>query len=110
MQTPNPCYDVNESEDHEAGSAKAMSDTLHVHVQWVDEAEGDAESKPYYLASFDEFVGITQGYTWEELVRNVFEVAALALDGEDPAIFGLSTASPRILLTVELNLPHAETA
>jgi hypothetical protein len=86
---------------HKVWSAKAMSDTLHVHVQWIDRTEGDAESKPYYLASFDEFVGITQGYTWEELVRNVFEVAALALDGEDPAIFGLSTASPRIVIASE---------
>lgn len=49
----------------------------------------------------------TQGDTIEQALSNAKEAIALALDGEDPADYGLA-ANPSLIVTIELGpLSHA---
>jgi hypothetical protein len=68
-----------------------LQDTIHVAVR---------RSSGFYLAEALELALVTQGRTLDELVVNLKEAIRLHLEGEDPAVFGLTT-SPRITLTYE---------
>ena len=54
-----------------------------------------------YVAECPDVNAVTQGETLDETIANLKEVIALALEGQDPADYGL-VANPTILVTVEL--------
>ena len=88
------------------------SDTLHVRVEYFtgfEEGEGDV-GHPYYVASCDEIVAITDGHTWHELMQNVHEMIAAHLEGEDTVQLYNLTPNPRIVVTMELPENYAEIA
>ncbi len=60
-----------------------------------------------YVAECVEVPVVTQGATLDELVANLQEAVALHLEGEDLEALGLAP-NPTILLTMELELEHAE--
>ncbi len=70
------------------------SDTIHVVVR---------RSAGVYIAEGLELALVTQGRSFDELLRNLKQAIRLHLEGEDPAEFGLS-ASPRIAVTYEESL------
>jgi len=55
----------------------------------------------YYVAECLEVAVVTQGKTLDETISNLQEAAALHLEGEDPAEFGL-VPNPTLLITMEL--------
>jgi hypothetical protein len=69
-------------------------DTIHVVVR---------RSAGYYVAEGLELALVTQGRSFDELLRNLRQAVRLHLEGEDPGVLGLS-ASPRIALTYEEGL------
>ena len=75
--------------------AGPLHDTIHVVVR---------RSAGYYFAESLELALVTQARSLDELLRNLKQAVRLHLEGEDPAVFGLS-ASPRIALTYEESLP-----
>lgn len=85
-------------------------DTLHILVEYHDgQAEGDV-GYPYYVASCQEIVAVTDGRTWGELMRNIQEMIDASLEGEDTvAVYNL-VANPRIVITIELPENYAEIA
>ena len=86
------------------------SDTLHVTVEYYDgQAEGD-DGQPYYVASCQEIVAVTDGRTWAELMKNIQEMVAASLEGEDTATVYNLVPQPRIVITMELPENYAEIA
>jgi len=75
-------------------AAGPAGDTIHVVVR---------RSAGIYVAEGLELALVTQGRSLDELLANLREAIRLHLEGEDPAVFGLS-ASPRIALTYEERL------
>ncbi|MFN8447038.1 MAG: hypothetical protein U0521_00185 [Anaerolineae bacterium] len=87
-------------------------DTLHVRVEYFTGfEEGDDDvGHPYYVASCEEIVAVTDGETWSDLMKNIHEMIAAALEGEDaPAVYNL-VSNPRIIVTIELPENYAEIA
>lgn len=87
-------------------------DTLHVRVEYFtgfEEGEEDV-GYPYYVASCEEIVAVTDGRTWNELMRNIHEMIAASLDEEDTvAVYNL-IPNPRVVITMELPENYAEIA
>lgn len=54
-----------------------------------------------YVAECVEIPVVTQGATLDEVIRNLKEAVELALEGEDPATFGLAP-EPTVWVTLEL--------
>jgi hypothetical protein len=87
-------------------------DTLHVHVEYFTGfEEGDEDvGHPYYVASCEEIIAVTDGETWGELMRNIHNMIAASLDGEDTvAVYNL-VPNPRVVITMELPENYAEIA
>jgi len=60
-----------------------------------------------FVVEIPDLHAVTQGDTLDEAIANLKEVISLALDGEDPADFGLAP-DPAVLVTIELGpLSHA---
>jgi predicted RNase H-like HicB family nuclease len=60
-------------------------DTIHIYVEYFtgqEEGEDDV-GYPYYVASCDEIVAVTDGRTWNELMKNIQEMIDVALDEDD---------------------------
>ena len=88
------------------------SDTLHVNVEYFTGfEEGDEDvGHPYYVASCEEIVAVTDGETWSELIHNIHQMIAASLEGEDTiAVYNL-IPNPRVLITMELPQNNAEIA
>ncbi len=89
-----------------------VRDTLHVRVEYFtgfEEGEDDT-SYPYYVASCEEIVAVTDGRTWNELMRNIYEMLAASLGGEDTvAVYNL-VPDPRVVIIMELPENYAEIA
>ena len=87
-------------------------DTIHVKVEYLtgfEEGESDT-GYPYYVASCDEIVAVTDGKTWNELMRNIQEMISASLEGDDTiAVYNL-VPNPRIVVTMELPENYAEIA
>ena len=60
----------------------------------------------WYIAEGNNIPVVTHGKTLDELQRNIQEATALALEGEDPALFDLEK-EPSILFNVEIPHIHA---
>lgn len=87
-------------------------DTIHVRVEYFTGLEEGAHDTgyPYYVASCDELVAVTDGRTWPELLRNIHDMIESSLDGEDTAAVYDLTPSPRVVITMELPENYAEIA
>jgi predicted RNase H-like HicB family nuclease len=86
------------------------NDTLHIRVEYYDgQAEGD-DGQSYYVASCDEIAAVTDGRTWGDLMKNIHELIAVALDGEDTVEVYNLIPHPRLLITMELPDNYAEIA
>lgn len=87
-----------------------IHDTLHIRVEYFDgQEEGDA-GHPYYVASCDELVAVTDGRTWHDLLQNIQLMIAASLEDEDTVAMYNVIAHPRILITMELPENYAEIA
>lgn len=89
-----------------------LRDTLHVNVEYfTGTEEGDDDvGHPYYVASCEEIVAVTDGETWYELLDNIQEMIAASLEGEDTvAVYNL-VPKPRVIVTMELPENYAEIA
>lgn len=79
-----------------------VQDTLHVLVEYFDgQAEGD-DGHPYYVASCAEIVAVTDGRTWSELMKNIQEMIAVSLEGEDTVEVYNVVPNPCVSITMEL--------
>jgi hypothetical protein len=87
-----------------------IQDTIHVNVQYFDGQDEDDIGYPYYVASCQEIVAVTDGRTWNELMRNIREMIAASLDEEDTVALYNLVPNPRIVVTMELRENYAETA
>lgn len=85
----------------------AMNDTLHVQVQYFSGQDADDDTgHSYYVASCAEIVAVTDGRTWNDLLRNVQSMVAAALEGEDtPTAYGL-VPQLRVVIKMELLNGH----
>lgn len=75
-------------------------DTLHVHVEYFtgfEEGEDDV-GYPYYVASCEEIVAVTDGQTWSELMHNIHEMVTAHLEGEDTIKLYNLVPNPRIVV------------
>lgn len=73
-------------------------DTLHVMVEYHDGQAEDDTGHPYYVAACQEIVAVTDGRNWGELMRNIREMIAASLEGEDTiAVYNL-LPNPRIVV------------
>ncbi|MFW5692545.1 MAG: type II toxin-antitoxin system HicB family antitoxin [Chloroflexota bacterium] len=86
------------------------NDTLHVIVEFHDGQEEGDVGYPYYVASCQEIVAVTDGRTWGELMRNIHEMIAASLEGEDTVEVYNLVPNPRIVITMELPENYAEIA
>jgi hypothetical protein len=87
-------------------------DTIHVRVEYFTgfEEGHDDVGHPYYVASCEELVAVTEGRTWNELMRSIREMIDASLEGEDTvAVYNL-VPDPRIVVTMELPENDAEIA
>ena len=64
---------------------KKIRDKIHIGVEYfTGQEEGDDDvGHPYYVASAEEIVAVTEGRTWNELMKNIREMVDAALDEED---------------------------
>ena len=89
-----------------------VRDTIHVRIEYFtghEEGEDDV-GYPYYVASCDEIVAVTDGRAWNELMKNIQEMIAVSLEDEDTeAVYNL-VPNPRIVVTMELPENYAEIA
>jgi len=89
-----------------------VQDTLHVRVEYFTGLEEGADDvgHPYYVASCEELVAVTDGETWNELMRNIHDMITASLEGEDTvAVYNL-VPNPRVVITMELPQNYAEIA
>jgi hypothetical protein len=85
-------------------------DTIHVSVEYFDgQAEGDIGT-PYYVASCNEIVAVTDAQTLDELLINIREMIDCFLDEPDPVAELGIVRNPRIVITLELPYNYAQTA
>ncbi|MFZ4815882.1 MAG: hypothetical protein ACOYL5_15205 [Phototrophicaceae bacterium] len=74
-------------------------DTLHIAVEYYDGQDEGGDGYPYYVASCTEFVAVTDGHTWGELLRNIHEMIAASLEGEDTVAVYNVVPHPQIIIT-----------
>lgn len=87
-----------------------VRDTIHVHIEYFDGQEEGDIGYPYYVASCEEIVAVTDGRTWNELMRNIRDMIAAHLEGEDTVAEYNLVPNPRIVITMELPENYAEIA
>ena len=90
----------------------AIQDTIHVTVEYFTGQEEGADDVgyPYYVASCQEIVAVTDGQTWGELLKNIHEMIEAHLEGEDTVALYNLTPNPRVVITMELPENYAEIA
>lgn len=89
-----------------------VRDTLHVRVEYFtgfEEGEDDV-GYPYYVASCEEIMAVTDGKAWSELMQNIHELISAHLEGEDTVRLYNLAPNPRIVITMELPENYAEIA
>ena len=89
-----------------------LRDTLHLQVEYFTGLEeGDEDvGHPYYIASCEEIVAVTDGQTWKELLGNIQEMLAAPMEGKATAAGPNLVPNPRIINTMELPENYAEIA
>lgn len=88
-----------------------IKDILHINVEYFTGLEEEDDvGYPYYVASCEEIVAVTDGETWNELMKNIKEMLEVAFDEEDTvAVYGI-IPNPKIVITMELPENYAEIA
>jgi predicted RNase H-like HicB family nuclease len=78
-----------------------VRNTLHINVEYFDgQDEGDT-GYPYYVASCEEIVAVTDGRSWHELMQNIQSMIEASLEDEDTvAVYNLGP-NPRIVIMDE---------
>lgn len=90
---------------------ETASDTLHIRVEYFTGHEEEEDvGYPYYVAACEEIVAVTEGRTWRELMQNIREMLAAALEAEDTVAAYNVIPRPRIIITMELPDNYAEIA
>lgn len=85
----------------------SVEDTLYIDVEYSTE---DEEYGPVYIATNDRLSLVTDGRTFEELLKNLREVISVCLEDTDTiAEFNL-VPNPRVVLTMKLPEDYAQTA
>lgn len=84
-----------------------VQDTLHIKVRHFSGVE-DGVGHPYYAASCEEIIAVTDGATWGELMRNIHEMISAFLEGADTVALYNLTPNPRIEVTMELPANYEE--
>lgn len=87
-----------------------IRDTLHIRVEYFDGQGEDDTGYPYYVASCDELVAVTDGHTWHELLQNIQSMIAASLEDEDTVAMYNLVSHPRIVIIMELPENYAEIA
>lgn len=87
-----------------------MKDTLHVNVEYFSGMDEGDVGYPYYVASCEEIVAVTDGRTWHELMKNIHDMIAASLENEDTASVYDLIPNPRIIISMELPENYAEIA
>jgi predicted RNase H-like HicB family nuclease len=87
-----------------------IKDTIHINVEYFDGQDEDDVGYPYYVASCQEIMGVTDGRTWNELMKNIRELIAVALDEDDTITMYNLVPNPRIVISMELPENYAEIA
>ena len=83
-----------------------VRDTLYINVEYFTD---DEEYGPYYVASNDDVSLVTDGPTFEELLKNLKEALSLILEEDVRANFNL-IPNPRVVLTMQLPDDYAQIA
>jgi hypothetical protein len=78
-----------------------VQDTIHVHVEYFDGQEENDTGYPYYVASCDEQVAVTDGRNWHELLQNIQSMIAASLEDEDAVTMYNLTLHPQVVITRE---------
>lgn len=79
-----------------------VRDTLNIRVEWFNGQDDGDDGQPYYVASCDALVAVTDGHTWAELMHNIHEMIAAAFEGEDTvAAYNLSP-NPGVVCSVKV--------
>lgn len=86
-----------------------MNDTIYVLVEYQDGQEEGDVGYPYYVASCVEIPAVTDAGTLDELVTNIRDIIAFALEDEDIVAEYQIAANPRIMISFELP-DYAKTA
>lgn len=84
--------------------------TVTVKVEYFTGMDEGDDGVPYYVASSDDLMFTTDGYTFEELLKNIRECLILCLkDGDSLADFNVD---PNAKVQIVMNLPadYAEAA
>jgi hypothetical protein len=87
-----------------------VRDTIHVNVEYFTSDEDGDVGYPYYVASCEEIVAITDGRTLDELFKSIGEMIAVHLQDVDTVAEFNLVANPRIVVTIELPENYAQTA
>src|SRR5438874_4591188 len=82
-----------------------LRDTIYVTVEYFS-AEEDRDA--YYVASSDELSLVTDGKTFEELLKNLREAISLLLEDDVRSDFNL-VEKPRVVITMTLPENYAQT-
>jgi|GEM_PF-656163 len=78
------------------------SELLQVLVEYHNgQADGD-DGYPYYVASCAQLGAVTDGFTLDELFKNLHDVIALALEDEDTVATYNIVPNPRVSITMKL--------
>ena len=83
-----------------------LRDTIYINVEYNTE---DEEYGPMYIASNDDLSLLTDGQTFEELLKNLKEAISLILEDDVRADFKL-VPNPRVILVMPLPENYAQTA
>lgn len=77
-----------------------IQDTIHVMVEYFTGQEEGADDlgHPYYVASCQEIVAVTQGDTWSELIQNIHEMIRVHLEGEDTVSLYDLLPNPQVVI------------
>jgi predicted RNase H-like HicB family nuclease len=89
-----------------------VKDTLDIEIKLFSGQEEGADDVgyPYYVATCTPVGLVTYGETFEELLSNIQEGLAAAMEGEDTvAVFNV-IPTPRIILHMEMPDPYAKIA
>ena len=81
-------------------------ETIYVMVEYFP---ADEDQGAYYVASSDELSLVTDGKTFEELLKNLQEAISLLLEEDVRPDFNL-VPKPRVVLTLTLPENYAQTA
>lgn len=85
-------------------------DTLTITIEYYDGQDEGEDGHPYYVASCQEIVAVTDGRTWGELMKNIHEMINASLEGEDTIAVYNVLPNPRIVISMELPENYAEIA